>query len=265
LNGNGIAAACSGIDFSYIVNQIEYAMTDSIVSTVQTYKRGQIVWAAWQAFSHHHSLDPRRDKIPTRFLTRVRTMNQLGVPLADKQKPGQPGIDIEYSGYHAFELAVALVCQDIGLKQAEVAALVQDTRKNLQSSFQKILASPPVLDGNIAKKIAASERPSSPKQIVVAGSKHLVGRQWREDCADTACFMAFRYHEMTEVFDSRRKSPLMFEPAFCWGLGELVEVMDWISTRAVYEHARIIIELSNVAVQVTDALKRAPATRRGRQ
>jgi hypothetical protein len=45
--------------------------------------------------------------------------------LSDEEKPGQPGIDIEYTAYNAFELAAALTCQDTGLKQSEVAFFIR--------------------------------------------------------------------------------------------------------------------------------------------
>jgi len=238
------------------------------MSNVETFKRGQVVWAVWRSFSHLGQ-DPRQ--IPAAFKTRVRKMNELGVPLSQKEKPGQPGIDIEYTPFNAFELAVALTCQDTGLKQSEVAFFVRQSRPSLRASYERIMASPP----SPSMQIAATDRPKSPRGMVVqGGDPNGLGDQSRANVADTSCFMSFRYVEIREAWgnlkskpsDRGRKGgyPFFFAPKFHYGLAELAREMDWIAT-AYQDNLRIVIELSNLAVIVTEALKQAPEMRRGRQ
>jgi len=238
------------------------------MSNVETFKRGQVVWAVWRAFSHLGQ-DPRR--IPAAFKTRVRKMNELGVPLSQKEKPGQPGIDIEYTAYNAFELAVALTCQDTGLKQSEVAFFMRHSRPSLRTCYERIMASPP----SPSMQILGRDRPKSPPCMVMQGGDPKgLGDQNRANVADTSCFMSFRYVEIREAWSNLKfkstdwggkgKHPFFFVPKFHYGLAELAKEMDWIAT-AYQDNIRIVIELSNLAVIVTESLKRAPEIRRGRQ
>jgi hypothetical protein len=236
------------------------------MSNVETFKRGQVVWAVWRAFSHLG-----QDQVPAAFKTRVRKMSELGVPLSQKEKPGQPGIDIEYTAYNAFELAVALTCQDTGLKQSEVAFFVRHSRSSLRTCYQRIMASPP----SPSMLILGTDRPNSPRRIVVQdGDPKGLGDQSRAKIADTSCFMSFRYVEIREAWSKLKfkssdwggkgEQPFFFVPKFHYGLAALAKEMDWIAT-AYQDNIRIVIELSNLAVIVTEALKQAPETRRGRQ
>jgi hypothetical protein len=199
-------------------------------------------------------------------------MNELGVPLTDEEKPGQPGINIEYTAYNAFELAAALTCQDTGLKQSEVAFFIRHSRPALRACYERIMASAP----SPRMQILGRDRPKSPTRMVIQGgdSKGL-GDPFRSNVADTSCFMSFRYVEIREAWSNLKfksakwggikgETPFFFVPKFHYGLAELAKEMDWIAT-AYQDNIRIVIELSNLAVIVTDCLKEAPEMRRGRQ
>jgi hypothetical protein len=240
------------------------------MSDVSTFKRGQVIWAVWRAFSHLGQ-DPRPEQVPTTFKTRVRKMGELGVPLSEKEKPGQSGIDIEYTAYNAFELAVALTCQDTGLKQSEVAFFMRHSRPALRACYERIMASPP----SPGMQILGRDRPNSPTRMVVqAPDPKGLGDPSRSNVADTSCFMSFRYVEIREAWSNLKfkssdwggkgEHPFFFVPKFHYGLVELAKEMDWIAA-AYQDNIRIVIELSNLAVIVTESLTRAPEIRRGRQ
>jgi hypothetical protein len=240
------------------------------MGNVETYKRGQIIWAVWRAFSHL-GRDPRQEQVPAAFKTRVRKMGELGVPLSEKEKPGQPGIDIGYTVHNAFELAVALTCQDTGFKQSEVAFFIRHSRPALRNCYGKIMASPPVP----RMQVSSRDRPNSPTRMVVKdGDPNGLGNPLRSNVADTSCFMSFRYVEIREAwgnlkFDTadwggKGAHPFFFRPKFHYGVAELLKEMDWIAT-AYQDNIRTVIELSNLAAIVTDALKIAPTVSRGRQ
>jgi hypothetical protein len=92
-------------------------------------KRGQVTWALWREFSGHTDIQAD-EAVPELFDSRIRTLFKLGIPIPNERKPGQPGVDIVYSTYHAVELATALRLQETnGLNQAEAAFVVQFLRR----------------------------------------------------------------------------------------------------------------------------------------
>lgn len=217
------------------------------------FKRGQVAWAAWQVFSRHGPDDPRRTNIPTMFLTRIRKMGELGVPLAAAERPGQSGRDIEYSLYHAFELTTALMLQDMGLKQAEVAYFVQEIRGRLRGVLDLILANPP----SSREPIDARARPDLPSSTMPDGFIY----------ADTSCFMVFRYVELVEAWnwkdDANRKTFFTY-PEFCFGAEALKNQFMKLSFKP-HDHSRLIVELSFVVALLVEYLDKAPVVKRGRK
>jgi hypothetical protein len=228
------------------------------MSNVETFKRGQVVWALWRAFSH------RDEKVPPAFSTRLRKMGELGVPLSEKERPGQAGIDIDYTVDHAFELGVALKCLDAGLKQSEVAFFMHHIRDDLREVYRAIMASPP----SPRQRILAKDRPNSPARMVVAGGDPQgLGDPLRSSLSDNSVYMTFRSVEIREAWGtskSKKKEPFIFVPKFLRGLEAVTEEMERLS-HYIGDDTRIVIELSNLAVIVTDCLKEAPEMRRGRQ
>jgi len=223
---------------------------------VETFKRGQVAWALWRAFSQ------RDEKVPAAFSTRLRKMGELGVPLSEKERPGQAGIDIDYTVHHAFELGVALKCLDIGLKQSEVAFFMHHIRDDLREVYRAIMASPP----SPRQRIFAKDSPNSPARMVVAGGDRKgLGDPLRSNLSDNSVYMTFRSVEIREAWGtskSKKKEPFIFVPKFLRGLEALTEEMERLA-HYIGDDTRIVIELSNFAVLLTDSLKQAPQMRRG--
>jgi hypothetical protein len=228
------------------------------MSNVHTFKRGQVVSALWRAFAHG------RDKVHPTFATRIRKMGELGVPLSERERPGQAGIDIDYTVEHAFELGVALKCLDTGLKQSEVAFFMRHVRDDLREVYRTIMASPP----SPRQRIFAKDRPNSPARMVVTGGNPKgLGDPLRSNVSDTSVYMTFRSVEIREAWgasQSKKKEPFIFVPKFHRGLEAVTEEIEKLA-HYIEDDIRIVIELSNFAVLLTDALQQAPQMRRGRQ
>jgi hypothetical protein len=189
-------------------------------------------------------------------------MGELGVPISLKDKPGQAGIDIDYTVEQAFELGVSLKCLDAGLKQGEVAFFIDHIRPELQKVYSKIMKNPPVLGLGILGR----DRPNSPRCMVVAGGGTELGNADRSHQADTSYYMTFRSVELRELWGARKPSkrePFIFAPKFHRGLEAISLEIERLA-HYMGDDIRIVIELSNLAVSITEALKLAPQIRRGR-
>ena len=73
--------------------------------------------------------------------------------------------------------------------------------------------------------------------------------------------------ELTEVFPKfdrqrRRDEPLILEPIFCAGIGDLQKELHRMNF--AYRKA-LVLELANTAAMVTELLPQAPSIRRGRR
>ena len=246
------------------------------MSNVVTFKKGQVVWALWQTFSMHNVRDPRRAEIPAAFATRVRKLQEFGVPLPPDARPGRAGTDVQYTPYQAFEIAVGLDLQDNGLPQAEIGFFLRNLRPRLQEVYASILASPAMPSALLAGMGLAppKDRPVSPPGLVVEGGNPKgLGDPRRAREPDTAVFMTFRYVELQEAWNTltfdasdwegRGRHPLFLEPKFHFGLLSLAEEMNRLS-RTPHDRVRIVLELSNLAVLLLENLRAAPSIRRGR-
>jgi len=240
------------------------------MSEVETFKRGQVQLALWRLFSRPGSTPPRPDDVPRTFVTRVRKFGEFGIPLGLEERPGQPGKDIEYTAYQAFELGVALDIQDNGLNQAEIGFFLRNVRPRLRGVHERILASPPA--GR--EVVLAKDRPRSPPRPYIKGADpEGLGDPSRADEADTSVFMTFRYIEVQEAwpgltFDAsdwtgKGRHPLILGPEFHYGLAALIDEMGRLA-ESDKDRIRTVIELSNPAVRLLEALRSAPPTRRGR-
>lgn len=223
------------------------------------YTRGQVLNAVWRAFTvGNPSATP-----PSKFTARAKKMFLLGVPLDDEDRPGNAGTSIVYSAYHAFELTVALMLQDTGLKQAEAASFIKGVRGDLSAAYMKIMANPPV--GR--NMIPAEDRPSSPVR------PNWFGKDGDPPIADTSCFMVFRYVEIIEAWrggaltvngeDLIPDHPFFLKPDFIWGVGDYAFEVQRFAT-GYSDHIRIVVELSHIASRVTSYLANAPIVGRGR-
>jgi hypothetical protein len=240
------------------------------MSNLETFKRGQVQLALWGRFAQTGSTPPRPGDVPRTFATRVRKFGEFGVPVAAEERPGQPGVDIEYTAYQAFELGVALDMQDNGLNQAEIGFFLRSIRPQLRDIHARILASPPA--GR--EVVSAEDRPLSPARPYIPGADpDGFGAPFRAKEADTSVFMTFRYVEVQEAWGGlafeasdwagKGRHPLFLQPKFHFGLIELMDEMDRLAA-SDKDRIRTVIELSNLAVRLLDALRSVPPTRRGR-
>ncbi len=240
------------------------------MSKVETFKRGQVQLALWGVFSRTGPMPQRPDEVPKTFATRVRKFGEFGIPLEKEERPNQPGVDIDYTVYQAFELGVALDMQDNGLNQAEIGFFLRNVRPQLRDVHERILASPPA--GR--EVVSAEDRPLSPARAYIPGADpNGFGHPFRAKEADTSVFMTFRYVEVQEAWGGlafnasdwagKGRHPVFLQPKFHFGLIELMDEMDRLAV-SDKDRIRTVIELSNLAVRLLDALRSAPPTRRGR-
>ena len=167
------------------------------MSKDETFKRGQVQLALWGMFARTGAMPPRPGDVPRTFATRVRKFGEFGVPVSAKERPGQPGVDIEYTAYQAFELGVALDMQDNGLNQAEIGFFLRNIRPRLRDVHKRILASPP----SGREVVLAKDRPLSPARPYIKGADPAgLGDPSRAEEADTSVFMTFRYVEVQEAW-----------------------------------------------------------------
>jgi hypothetical protein len=223
----------------------------------ETFKRGQVVGALWRVWSGGGD-----DKVPAAFSTRIRKLGELGVPLSRKEKPGRAGIDSRYTVEHGFELGVALKCLESGLKQGEVAYFMYHIRDDLRECYRAIMASPP----SPGQNILAKDRPNSPAcMVVTGGNPAALGDPRRSNVSDNSIYMTFRTVEIPGAQGaSKAKKKEIFVPKFHRGLESVTEEIERLA-QYIGDDIRIVIELSNFAVLLTEALKVVPQMRRGRQ
>jgi hypothetical protein len=219
------------------------------------FKRGQVLNSIWRAFTL------RDEPIPSAFSAKVKKLAELGVPLTESERAGHPGVDNSYTAYHAFELAVGLKLLDAGFKQGEVATLVKHIRADLRRAYSDILENPP----KIGQNILAKDRPKSPRLMVVHHGETELADPIRRHSADTSYWMTFRSLEFPEILNPRlKKGDLFFEPKFHRGLELLAHELQGRATTYTDDH-RFVLELSNLAILITQILPEIRPTPRGRQ
>jgi hypothetical protein len=221
----------------------------------QGFKRGQVTKALWRAFTQ------RDEPIPAAFNAKIKKLAELEVPLTQAERVGQPGVDNNYTPYHAFELGVALKMLDAGYKQGEVAIFVKQIRHSLRRVYSEILKNPPAVGQNILAK----DRPNSPRLMVVDQGETELADPNRRGLADTSYWMTFRSLEFPQILNPRlKKGELRFEPQFHRTLEALTLQMQRLAQIYTDDH-RFVLELSNLAMVITNTLPEIQPTQRGRQ
>jgi hypothetical protein len=219
------------------------------------FKRGQVANAIWRAFTM------REEPVPAAFNAKIKKLAQHEVPLTAEERAGQPGVDNFYTAYQAFELGVALKMMDAGFKQGEVAIFVKHVRQNLRRTYSEILRNPAAIGMNVLAK----DRPNSPRRMVVDQGKTELADPNRRYSADTSYWMTIRSLEFPQVLHPRaKKGDLRFEPQFHRGFESLASKLHELSQTYGDDH-RFVLELSNLAMMITNALPEIQPTQRGRQ
>ena len=222
----------------------------------ETYKRGQVEWSLWRFATFLR--DPG-DKPPKAFLTRIKRL--LEIDRADREEgeafafiadaPQGQGVDVVFTGFDAFCLALALDLLDAGFKQAEVVFLMRHIREDLKREYAWIMSDPPLA----RQRVGAKHVPDRP-------SYEDGGRRW----ADYRVFAVIQKVEMTEVFPVLAEprysgKPTILEPVFCRGIEALQADLN---RRADSFRKAMVLEIANAAALVTSFLDEAPITKRGR-
>jgi hypothetical protein len=218
------------------------------------FKRGQVAGAIWRAFTL------RDEPVPAAFNAKIKKLAQEGIPLTAEERAGQPGVDNVYNSYQAFELGVALKMLDAGFKQGEVAIYVKQVRPNLRRAHSEILSNTPAIGMNVL----ARNRPNSPRKVVVDQGISELADPNRRFSADTSYWMTVRSLEFPQLVHPRaKKGELRFEPQFHRGFESLASQLHRLSETYGDDH-RFVLELSNLAMMITNNLVEIPPTQRGR-
>jgi hypothetical protein len=224
-------------------------------SGMTKFKRGQVASSIWRAFTS------RDEPVPAAFNAKIKKLAQEGIPLTAEERAGQPGVDNVYNSYQAFELGVALKMLDAGFKQGEVAIFVKHVRQGLRRAYSEILSNPPAIGMNVL----ARDRPNSPRRMVVDQGTSELADPNRRFSADTSYWMTVRSLEFPQILHPRaKKGELRFEPQFHRGFESLASQLQKLSETQNDDH-RYVLELSNLAMIITNSLPEILPAQRGRQ
>jgi hypothetical protein len=228
--------------------------THPSTSTPDTYRRGQVEWALWQLSVVGR---PTADEPSSIFRNRIKRLLEIdrerlkGRGKKDQDlafsedKPEGTGIDVVFSAYDAFILALGLDLLRMGFVQSEVASLMLYLRPRLGGTFSRILHNPP-----------SSERRS------LKTGRSLIRR---ED--DRRVFLVIERVEMSEEFPAfaqgktAREGAFYREPKICRGLQEVTDELDRMDQ--VFRRA-LVLDLAHTAWNVSRFLADAPEIKRGR-
>ena len=223
-----------------------------------TYRRNQVEWVLWHVFLKRRNR-PVDLPLPNRFLNRIKRFLELDEKLSGEE--AQPAFfsDVQkgsggarsFSLYDIFMLGLALDFNDAGYPQQDVVYLLQHTKLHFIDSFAQAMTYPEWKQGLRAPE----EVPAAPK-IKIKGS----------DYADPRMFFISQKNEIREVFDESMLSDLpiiMTVPMIFAGFASLI---DFLEEDAAYrEHHHFIVEFGRLAVELRDAVAKAPLIKRGRK
>jgi hypothetical protein len=232
----------------------------------QTFKRGQVEWAIWAVYTQQRAAagDP-----PPAFPTRLKRL--LETDRDPDSRPGLnegeefyafssagvegTGIDAAFTAYDAFSLALALELLGAGFKPSEVVALLRRSRPSLERQFDAILRTPP----------PQRLRSRSAARLVLPTSTEGGG-----ELADRRVFLVLPTIELDEVLPlyfpqaSRQQSGFP-EPKYCRGIIELSTELGRMRNPKWSYRKAFVTEIAYLAMGISDQLRSAPLTKRGRK
>ncbi|MEQ1615275.1 MAG: hypothetical protein ABL904_21190 [Hyphomicrobiaceae bacterium] len=229
-----------------------------------TYKRGQVEWALWRAFTLARSPG---DGPPPIFRTRIKRLLDLdrdldaaafgATPPCDfafvAPAEGGSGVEAQYTPFDAFCLAIALDLLDVGFKQGEIVFLMRHLRDTLADWFDDLLKRPSLID---RQAHLAKHHPGLPVLERSSG---------RAPIADARVFLILNRIEMTELMPavtSRAGQAVFLEPEVCEGVTRLQQRLDALMPR--HRRTLITLEITTTAQAVAAFLDAAPLVPRGR-
>lgn len=221
------------------------------------YKRGQVEAALWNLFNNQGAAAGPEPRI---FSTRIKRLLDIDRQRDDEKvgfafietAPGNKGQDISFSAFNTFCLAIALDLLDAGFKQSEVVFLMRHIRGRLQIEFEQIMKHPPP----VGNPKSADDAPNKPSY-----------REGKMRYADYRVFVAIQKVEFTEVFpalksNSDKKEPVIFQPNIYHGIEDLTKDLNKMD----YGFRKtMLLEIAYTAARITEFLKEAPITKRGRK
>jgi len=231
-----------------------------------TYRRGQVEWALWRAFTLARSTGD--GPLPI-FKTRIKRLldldRDLDVAALGAAPPctfafvepsdGGSGTEVPYTPFDAFCLALALDLLDVGFKQGEIVYLMRHLRESLGDWFPDLLARPSLID---RQRPLAKDHPNLPRLERGGGKAPL---------ADARVFLILNRIEMTEVLAcaqprGKASQPVFLDPVFCEGIAELQTRLDTLMP--LHRRTVITLEITAVAQAIHTFLEAAPIVPRGR-
>lgn len=231
-----------------------------------TYKRGQVEWALWRAFTLARSPG---DGPPPIFKTRIKRLLDLdrdpdmvafgaGSSCAFAfvaPVEGGSGVEAQFTPFDVFCLALALDLLDVGFKQGEIVNLMRHLRGILSDWFPDLIKRPSLID---RQRNLAKLHPNLPI-IERSGGK--------APLADARVFVILNRIEMTEVLPAVRPQSeagqaVFLEPEVCEGIGRLQQRLD--ALMPLNRRTVIMLEITATAQAVTTFLEAAPLVPRGR-
>ena len=231
-----------------------------------SYRRGQVEWALWRAFTLARS--PGNGPPPI-FKTRIkrlldldRNLDVTGFGAAPpsafafvEPTEGGSGTEAQYAAFDAFCLALALDLLDVGFKQGEIVFLMRHLRETLEDWFPDLLSRPTLID---RQSHLAKHHPKLPRVERGGGKAPL---------ADARVFLILNRIEMTEVLApiptrGRTSQPVFLEPVICEGIAELTARLDDLMPQR--RRTVVTLEITAVAQAIQTFLDAAPLVPRGR-
>lgn len=216
-----------------------------------TYKRNQVEEAVWQLFNEGNTGAP----MPPVFRTRLKRLLELDrrmqstskgdFAFQDEETEGR-GIEVAFTSFNVFCLALGMDLMDMGFKQSEVVFILQNIRQSLSETHQAILQSPPTPP----RRLSAKDRPNSPT-MTIDGKTY----------ADCSVFLLIQRVELTEAWPMASKDkPLVFEPEIAYGRTELGAL---ISRMGLHHRKLLVLELADNVAMIEAYLPETSPSRRG--
>jgi len=224
----------------------------------KTYKRGQVELALWRFFSGKQVRESEPHRI---FKTRIKRLLELDrieqeegerFAFAETLPMGQ-GIDVAFTPFDAFCLALALDLLEIGFKQSEIVYLISQIRAQLKIEYDWIMQRP----FPVRSLISAEDAPDRPSYQ---------DKKLKMKIVDLRVFAVIQKVEVTDGYRTLGRqgnphAPIFLEPKFCRGIEALRDELHHMGLQ--YRKA-MVLEIAHAASMVEKYLKEAPLRKRGR-
>jgi hypothetical protein len=229
---------------------------------MESYKRSQVDWSLWQAYTARSIGLPA--EMPSGFGTRLKRLleaDRRSVPYPGSETAYRPyafidvtpagrGTDVHYTFANVWCMALAIDMLDAGFNPADIIFLLRHTRDYLEHELGAIRRALPAQDGTVR----VEQRPEAP---LIKKPPHTF--------ADGRVYLVIRKRELTELFPLLAHKPpdypLFEAPLFYYGAEGL---MSEIREFGYFKRWGFVLEIACLASLLAEFLPRAPVTHRGR-